>query len=247
MTLTAGDVRRDRELREEGLRIAKRFGNKRGIRFQDGVAIQHAYMCGDWAEALERADAFIAECEAGAPHYLEPTAHLIRALLSLSRDAEAAAPEAQRAEDLAREAEDPQIVTPVLAVRLRIESELGRLDDAATRASALLALKPQIEFFPPGVELAFAAKGLDNAGDVRAWINAIPPKSKWNDAALRALDGDFAGAADLFFEIGSIPDEARARMRAGDPANVGRALQFYRSVGATRYIRDAEALLEATA
>ena len=48
-------------------------------------------------------------------------------------------------------------------------------------------------------------------------------------------------------QIGSLPDEARARLRAGDAENVAKALAFYRSVGATRYIRQGEALLAASA
>ena len=47
--------------------------------------------------------------------------------------------------------------------------------------------------------------------------------------------------------MGSLPDEADARLRSGIEAEVLRALEFYRSVGATRYIRDGEALLAASA
>ena len=53
-----------------------------------------------------------------------------------------------------------------------------------------------------------------------------------------------ARAADVFFQIGSLPDEALARLRTREPENVRQALAFYRSVGATRYIREGEALLE---
>ena len=48
-------------------------------------------------------------------------------------------------------------------------------------------------------------------------------------------------------EIGDVTDEAYARLRSRRAAEVERALAFFRSVGATRYIREAEALLAASA
>ena len=82
---------------------------------------------------------------------------------------------------------------------------------------------------------------------MREWIEAIVVRSSWNDAALAILDGELERVAELFVQIGSLPDEARARLCAGDPENVGKALAFYRSVGATRYIREGESLLVASA
>jgi len=72
------------------------------------------------------------------------------------------------------------------------------------------------------------------------------------------LDGELERAAELLVEIGSVPDEAYARLRAADQliaqgrraegnAQLARALAFYRSVGATRFIREGESLLAATA
>ena len=72
---------------------------------------------------------------------------------------------------------------------------------------------------------------------------AIALRSKWSEAALAILDGELGRAGDLFAEIGSLPDEARARLHAGDSENVRKALDFYRAVGAARYIREGEALL----
>jgi hypothetical protein len=81
----------------------------------------------------------------------------------------------------------------------------------------------------------------------RQWIKTIATESKWNDAALLILDGEFGRAADVFAEIGSLPDAARALLGAGDPESLGKALDFFRSVGATRYVREAESLLTASA
>jgi hypothetical protein len=62
---------------------------------------------------------------------------------------------------------------------------------------------------------------------------------RWVRVADAILDGDAAGAADLLSEIGQRSAEAYARLRAGGP-QARRALDFYRSVGAVRYIRQAE-------
>jgi hypothetical protein len=78
-------------------------------------------------------------------------------------------------------------------------------------------------------------------------VRGIPYASRWSDAALAILDGAFERAAEVFAEIESLPDEAHARMAASDPENVAKALAFWRSVGATRYIREGEAMLAATA
>jgi tetratricopeptide (TPR) repeat protein len=248
MYLYSGDVRRDRELREASMRVGERFGDTHTIRFERGVMNQHAYFEGRWDDAMRGADAFIAECEAGAPHYLEPTARQIRALIALSRDEEeVASSEALLAEKMALQAKDPQIVTPAIAVRLRIEAELGNLDRGADLAAAILDLQPRVEWFAPATELALVAERFGITEAARAWTEGIHITSKWSDAALLILDGDFARAADLFAEIGSLGDEARMRVLAGDPTNVSTALDFYRGVGATRYIREAESALAASA
>ena len=52
-----------------------------------------------------------------------------------------------------------------------------------------------------------------------------------------------SAAADILAEIGSKPDEAYARLRSGNEADVRRALDFYRSVGATRYLDEGESML----
>ena len=73
---------------------------------------------------------------------------------------------------------------------------------------------------------------------------------------LASVRGDTSEAAGIYATIGSLPDEAYARLRAAEAlANAGRrdeadveldrALDFYRSVGAARYVREGEALLAA--
>jgi hypothetical protein len=72
------------------------------------------------------------------------------------------------------------------------------------------------------------------------------------------LDERFEDAAGIFGGMGTRPHEAMARLRAGEQMmNLGRhadarahlaeALAFFRSVRATRYLEEAEALLATTA
>jgi hypothetical protein len=259
MHFLAGDVRRDRELREEARRLARSFGDERMLRFVRGCMPVYDFYGGRWPAALDEADAFVAECSAGSPHYLEPVVLSMRALIRLARgDAAEAAGDALRAEELARERKDPQMVLPALGVLLRLESELARLENAAALAAELLRQPAAHSDHPPALELAWTAERLQIADAVREWLDAILYRSAWSDAARAILDDDLERAAELFVQIGSLPDEARARLRAAErlvadgrraeaDVQLDKALAFYRSVGATRYIREGEALLAISA
>ena len=139
-----------------------------------------------------------------------------------------------------------------------MEFELERLDRAAAVAGQLLASAPDHATRPAGIELAWAADRLGNGEEVRKWLGGIAYASRWTDAGLAILDGEFVRAAQLFVEIGSLPDEAIARVAAAEKlatagrraeadAQLRRALAFWRSVGATRYARQAETRLVASA
>jgi hypothetical protein len=80
----------------------------------------------------------------------------------------------------------------------------------------------------------------------------------WLEAARAYADGGFEEAAEILGDIGAVPDEAHARVRAAEAlveagrrseadAQLQRALAFYRSVGATAYIREVESQFAASA
>jgi hypothetical protein len=71
------------------------------------------------------------------------------------------------------------------------------------------------------------------------------------------FEGNAMAAARIYAQIGAQPDEAHARLLAAESllqagrrdeaeTELARALDFYRRVGATRMIREAEALLAPT-
>lgn len=79
----------------------------------------------------------------------------------------------------------------------------------------------------------------------------------WTDAARAYASGDFVRAAEIYAGMGSKPEEAEARLRAAGSlieqgcraeANdqIRRAVAFWRSVGATRYVEEGDALLAAS-
>ena len=108
------------------------------------------------------------------------------------------------------------------------------------------------------MELAFAAERVDRLQAVRAVVERLQPRYVWTDAAVAMLDGDFEKASDILRRMGARPYEALAHLRAAQrlladgrrtdaDTELQKALTFWRSVGATRYIREGEALLAASA
>src|SRR5207249_1188179 len=93
-------------------------------------------------------------------------------------------------------------------------------------------------------------------GSELAEASAGGPETRWLEAAKAYVDSDPARAADVLAEIGALPEEAYARIKAASIAveegrrvdaedELTRALEFYRRVGARSYVNAAEALLDA--
>jgi hypothetical protein len=143
---------------------------------------------------------------------------------------------------------DPQSAHVSLAHSCFLRAIAGDREAAMERLDELLRLwraSPQSVTFNPS-ELAFAAALLGRQEDFLAVANTAR-ETRWLAAACAFARGNPAEAADLFAEIGSRPHEAYARLAAGDEANVRRALDFYRSVGAKLFMARAESLLPASA
>ena len=103
-----------------------------------------------------------------------------------------------------------------------------------------------------GFEMAWTLRQLGREDDLLEIIDARRWRSRWFDAAAQVLRGDLAGAAAACAVIGSLPEEAEARlrtaeeMRPDDPdraEHARRALDLYKRVNATALVRRAEALL----
>ncbi len=251
------DLRKAGEHFDEGLRFAERFGDGVGARWLRGQQAGFAFFFGRWDEALEKLNAFIAECEAGSPHYLESRTRTNRAWIHEGRgDVEAALADLRLALKLGRDAGDPQGIMPALGAAVLAFETHGFADEAHALSVEVIdlarthaheaALGLSFDFLLSHVALEFEDELR------RAIVKA--PELPWKALALSSLDRDFVRAAEMWAKAGSPTQGARVRLRAAEELiDTGRreegekqariALEFYRSVDATYYVQRCEALL----
>jgi hypothetical protein len=85
-----------------------------------------------------------------------------------------------------------------------------------------------------------------NAGR-RGDFQQVSDRSRWLTVAEAVLTGELRRAADILADIDVPAWEAFYRLHAGTEQDVRAALDFYRGVRATRYVREGEAMLAASA
>jgi hypothetical protein len=105
--------------------------------------------------------------------------------------------------------------------------------------------------------LALVALAFGREGEIRALIESEPFQSPWIEAARAVVSGDFRRGADIleprhkaraaFLRLCAAEQLVAEGRRAEADEQLTPALAFYRSVGATRYVREGEALLAASA
>jgi hypothetical protein len=171
-----------------------------------------------------------------------------------------AAEDADRAVELARPVADPQILLASLATSASTFVLLGNERRAAQildEALAEMARLRQLGFVCVWLNgLGWAAWWLGRGGDFLAAVSEEQPDMPWFRATRSAAEGDFGGAAAIFGGIGARSEEAFYRLRHAEQlvsagrrteadAQLAPALAFYRSAGASRYLRKGEALLAA--
>jgi tetratricopeptide (TPR) repeat protein len=255
-----GHVDRSLELRRRAVVAGERLGNLSTARFSAIALTLWDYPLGNWDECVAKAHAFLTESERLGGSYQDAYLRSILALIAAARGRDADALSAtELALELARRAEDPQILRPVLAEVALVELELGSSEAARTHAAASLQGATYLSGGArPDASLALFAKDLAIERELRARVDAAPAEDRWAPPIGALLDGDYPAAADLYREMGLRTLEAHARLRAAERLRaetlhseageqLDRALLFWRSVGATRYIREVEAMLEGAA
>ena len=75
-----GRLEKSAEVLAAERRSDERFGLRQQLRWVLGEEAVDRYWRGDWETALARVDEFMAEVEAGSPHYQEPVCRWVRAL-----------------------------------------------------------------------------------------------------------------------------------------------------------------------
>jgi hypothetical protein len=175
-------------------------------------------------------------------------------------DAAGALDDAERAIELVRAIGEPQVLQPTLAAVAFVMLALGRRDDAAAAIDEVVASLQHVIAMSSHTTLPALAEvlcDLDRGGEFAACAAGATIESPWLRASGAYAGGDFERAAELFAPI-SVPDEAYARLRAAEAltaegrraeadVQLQRSLVFWRSVGASRYVREGEALLAASA
>jgi class 3 adenylate cyclase/tetratricopeptide (TPR) repeat protein len=236
----------------------ERAGYVQGLAWMYSAYAELTYELGDWT----RADSFVAKFQRVfdqlAGHYLEFEARHVQARLAYARgDREASERLWARAVTLARQMGDPQAAGPVLSGRALALLELGRRDEAEAATDEVLALHDEQGRALSYRFLLYLGWLVHDFG--RAGEYPRPGRGKvWYEAGALIARGALGEAADLFGDMGMRTDEAYARLRIAESLategrraeaqpQLERALAFYRSVGATTYVRRGEAILPASA
>jgi hypothetical protein len=197
------------------------------------------YHTGEWDEVLARAGRYVQERT-----ILATPAYWFTIQIRAARgDTSGALSDASRMLELCRASGDLQAVGPGLVAAAFATFAAGDREESAALVDELAStvnwhsLWTYYWLAPLGAALHDLGRG-DGLVSAAAEMTARTP---WLEAGVAAASGDFTAAADAFERIGADPEAAYARLRAGE--EVERALDYFRSVGATAYIREAEALL----
>jgi tetratricopeptide (TPR) repeat protein len=187
--------------------------------------------------------------------------YVTRAQIRSGRDdVPGALADAEQAIERARLDMDRQNLVWVLSAGMDVFSEHGDLERAELLADEFLAgLRSHAYGLGDAVVRAHnVAWTLARLSRGQELIDALPhAETPWLRVAILFTSGNLEAAADLCGAIGAATQEARDRLwlakalleqnrHAKADIQLQRALVFYRSVGATRYIRQAEALLAAS-
>jgi class 3 adenylate cyclase len=246
-----GDIGRYRQLHAESRRVMERFADRWLIRFSQGAEASISYFVGDWDTALRQADEFIA-ASAAEPHYQERHSRAFRSVIRFARDdVEGALADIDA---VLLGPSDPQSRALPLSAASRIYTELG---DPRAAETSLQVLEIGFGMTPEPLSTAFLSS-IDVPDAVRDRLVEVieayaTSPSRWVTGARAALEGRFLDAAEIYAGMPFVGVEADVRQRAAEELVAeGRladaeeqlelALAFWRSVGATRYIRRAEQL-----
>lgn len=244
-----GNLTATREGEEETLRLARHYGQHGTVRFiEGGAAAGNRYHAGEWDDAYARANKVLADVEAGVRYYQSAAMYGFRGLIRAARgDAQDADSDAELAVEGARLLGDAQALNPDLAIAAFIFASVGnrrRAGETLTEALESMRELPHLGFaVMEAPSLAWAALQLGREAEVVEVLDREAFKSRWLRAAVAVAARDFREAADILGEGGFKAYEALFRLCAGGEQDVRAALDFYRRVGATRYVREGEALL----
>ena len=245
-----GHVREAHEVAEEGLEVAERFGMQATIQFARGAIPFRLYEQGRWDEALRAAEEFLAGMTAGSHPGNENSARYARGLIRLSRDdAAGALADSELVLEIALSQMANLPKYPAYGIRAYMLAATGDLDGAREATLALATFRREASdrlSFAGDAHVAWTWEQTGLLDEMIALMGA-PRRTPWVEAAEAVAAGSWARAAEIYERCGSELSVAFARLQTGRDADLRAALDFYRSVNASRYVRQAEAGLAAIA
>ena len=244
----------------EGRELAERFGVVDHLRWLTAETLWELYFDGRWDDALRGLDETVADCMA-TQFWMETPCRWLRGRIRLARgDVDGAQADALRALELGRVAKDPQVLWPALAFGARAFADTDR-SRANDLAAEILAEWRARELMVSGSDCEWTndlIAVLPRLGRESDFVEAVETQvtTPWRRAARAFFVGDFGDAAETYATLGALPEEAYVRLRwaealvgegrrAEADTELRKALAFWRSVGATAYVREGEALLAA--
>jgi hypothetical protein len=242
-----GHVQESLDIANEGLAVAERFGMRASVQFMRGALPFQLYEQGRWDEALSAVEAFLADSIQGGN---QTSARLARAFIRLGREDPAGAlSDTEHAVAAARASMAMLPMYPSYAVHAYVLAATGALEAAREAVLELAAFRQETSNQAAFAGTAHAPWTWEQVGliDEMVAVMGTGRRTPWLAAAEAVAAGDWSGAVKIYEGCGSELSAAFAKLQTGYDADVRAALDFYRSVDAPFYIRQAEAQLEATA
>jgi tetratricopeptide (TPR) repeat protein len=254
--VTLGQLDRAATLHREALQAAREIGYEEPTRWlATEVAIDLVVVDG-WKEARRIVDELIPGYET-SPFWIEPQTRVCRARMLFAEGALAEALEdADRAVDLVRGSHAFQSICEPFAFRASVHAELGELEEAAALLDELLGTWIDLHSGYVGwwlLDLWAASAATGREERLQAAIDGFPV-FPWLEVTTALIQRDFDSAVDRLDQIGATSRTALVRLWAGErlveqgrqaDANVHleRSRDFWRSVGAQRYVDRCSSLL----
>ena len=255
-----GHVRECLELQSRSIEVAERFGLESMLAFSHANILGSYERLGMFDELEAGIERILAEDPAAGP---AGTARSFRAWRRVARDdLEGAQEDSAFALEVARRADEPQALLPTLNARAYVLEVVGEHDEARRLmlevTERMRPLKDGGLPFQGSGAIVDARLRILGRESERELLTGWRHETAWIVAARAFLEEDFDRAISLYDEIGSLTDVALVQLRAAQKLVATRqrseaqvhlrsAMSFYRSRRATRFIREAETLLAATA
>jgi class 3 adenylate cyclase/tetratricopeptide (TPR) repeat protein len=254
---TLGEYPRWIDALDQATRRAERLAAPYWLRDLAFRRLLEWYDRGRWDEAAAASERLLAEIDLGEGGWFEPELRILYGRIQLARgDGDRAVQEATTALACAEGGGDRYATFMATLWLYRVLTDLGESDQSRVLGSSIVSNWRQLSLVKTTEtsDLAYCVEALGLESDFKAAASAQRTPSNWTQAAISLADQSSADAADLYAKVGSAPDEAYARLRAGrllisegheddGRSQLEESLAFWRSVNATANIRAVEACL----